>query len=365
MTTNSDDLRAAQLAREITTAASKNYGTAGPAFIERLIPDREQLPDQIREYCDSFVSEVCPPGASGQVERVARRVALVGFAGEQATRYGLTGWPLGEATWAAKRIFEDYLSARGGVGRHEDQALLRQVEEFFSRHGEYRFSPWDRAGDDHAPRTGNRAGFVKKTDDGLEYYVFPEVFRNEVIAGFDLSAATKVLREVGWLKTDSQGKSTRKERLPGDSKTRRCYVIRGVGEVVDDDLSPTDPPSETGGWVKREADNSLKTGKLSGSVPLSPQTHHEKGKNRDPARGGGGCQENPCAADVGVDEHLMVAAQQAATALGLTADEAAGCCSLDELRHEFRDDLEDIEAGNISQEALAQAIADYLQGKRP
>ena len=38
-----------------------------------------------------------PEGASGQVERVAARFALVAVAGELATSASLTGWPEGEA----------------------------------------------------------------------------------------------------------------------------------------------------------------------------------------------------------------------------------------------------------------------------
>ena len=118
--------------------------------------------------------------------------------------------------------------------------MLAQVRQFFELHGDARFTDWERAGDDHAPKTVNRAGFRKYRDeldvagqpiyapDGArakeaEFYVLPEVFRQEVCKGHDYKAVAKILAEQGFLMIDGQN-LTRKERLPVMGLTR-CYRI--------------------------------------------------------------------------------------------------------------------------------------------
>jgi len=213
--------------RDLCEAVTRCYGAAGPAFIERVIEHGAALPDLIRNLRDNFMHEVLPDDAGGQARRAAARFGLVAAAGELATHYGITPWPLDEARAAVRKCFKDWLTCRGGAGNAEVTSLLRQVRQFFEIHGESRFSPWQRALDDHAPRTSNRAGFMRKdvTDDAVTYFVLPEVFRYEVCAGFDYRDAERILVSRGWLTQDNEGRATRKERLPGYGKAVRCYMM--------------------------------------------------------------------------------------------------------------------------------------------
>lgn len=213
--------------RDLCEAVIRCYGAAGPAFIERVIEHGGALPDLIRKLRDDFMHEVLPADAGGQARRAAARFGLVAAAGELATHYGITPWSLDEARAAARKCFKDWLTCRGGAGNAEVTSLLRQVRQFYETHGESRFSPWQRALDDHAPRTSNRAGFMRKdvTADAVTYYVLPEVFRYEVCAGFDYRDAERILVARRWLSQDSEGRATRKERLPGYGKAVRCYVM--------------------------------------------------------------------------------------------------------------------------------------------
>lgn len=221
------------LSRDLCEAAARCYGTAGPAFIEAVIPRLDELPGSVARMREQFMAEVLPDDAGGQARRAAARFALVAVAGEFAAVCGIVPWPKGEAKRAAARCFADWVVGRGGAGNAEIHALLRQVRAFFELHGESRFTPWNRAEDDHAPRTSNRAGFVKIGSDesplATTYYVLPEVFRREVCAGHDYRDAEKTLVTRGWIKPGSDGRSTRKERLPGFGKPVRCYVMPTTG----------------------------------------------------------------------------------------------------------------------------------------
>ena len=192
-----------------------------------------------------------PEAASGQVERVGARFALVGAAGELATAAGLTGWPVGESERAARACFEAWLAARGGIGNGEVVAMLRQVRRFLETHGEGRFSMWHRSADDHAPKTLQRAGVRRMLNaDGepiktnsqhgtefgdrmpaalgegvsFEYFILAETFKGEVCNGFDHSAVCRVLLEHGCLTVKEKGRYNTTERLPGLGLSR-CYRI--------------------------------------------------------------------------------------------------------------------------------------------
>ena len=235
--------------RDLCERAAHSYGTAGPAFIEKIIRNREYAERFARDVRASFVDDHMPHGAGGQAQRAAARFALVAAAGELASEWGITGWSHGEAEQAAGKCFAAWHDARGGVGNLEQLQILRQVRRFFELHGESRFTVWARAGDDRAPHTSNRAGFVKhervknndhKQSDGADdqilqstFYVLPEVFRTEISQGFDHREVERVLLHRQWLKTDKEQRATRKERLPGFNRPSRVYVLRFDDEARD------------------------------------------------------------------------------------------------------------------------------------
>jgi len=237
---------AAHLAREVQAC----HGAPGLAFIEWACQHWGTLARRLRDGVQSLTTQWVPPGAAGQVHRVAARFALVAMAGELATEAGLTGWDASESEWAARACFDAWLNARGGAGNGEVRQMLRQVRRFLESHGEGRFTWWHRAADDHNAKTLQRAGFRRMvSEDGkpikndalhqreygermapvdgegvsIEYFVLPEVFRAEVCQGFDVEAVCRVLAEHQCLVSEA-GRHTTTARLPGLGKGR-CYHI--------------------------------------------------------------------------------------------------------------------------------------------
>lgn len=242
----------AALSDHLSSMAQQYYGTAGMAFIEYAVEYVEQLTNGLPARIGKIAAEMCPANSHGQVSRVAARFALVGEAGEIATRAGVTGWDAGEATTAARICFAAWLEGRGGAGNVEHVSMLQQVSSFFQLHGEARFVSWHRATDDHKPNTINRAGFRRMlTVEGIainsnsdhhkafgdvvhprdaegteqEYFVLPEVFKKEICKGFNPKSVTRLLVERNLLMTDGASSATRKERLPGLGLVR-CYRFR-------------------------------------------------------------------------------------------------------------------------------------------
>ena len=238
-------------ARHITGQAASVYGATGRAWLEHLTTTADTLKARIRAAAAALGAQIVPEAASGQVERVGARFALVGAAGEMATAAGLTGWPKGESERAARACFESWLAARGGIGNGEVVAMLRKVRGFLEAHGEGRFSMWHRGADDHAPKTLQRAGVRRMLNaDGepiktnsqhladfgermpialgegvsFEYFILAETFKGEVCNGFDPVAVCRVLLEHGCLTPDKGRPFDCKPRLPGLGLSR-CYRI--------------------------------------------------------------------------------------------------------------------------------------------
>lgn len=243
----------AAFAKHITQQAQSVYGATGRAWLQWCCDHADTLKAGIRTASNLLAASMIPKDASGQVERVGARFALVGAAGEIATAAGLTGWPVGESERAARACFNAWLAARGGNGNGEIVAMLRQVRRFLETHGESRFALWHRQGDDHNSKTLQRAGFrrvfsvegdpfkdIGASNQGLEpsmsyvldqggtvhYYVLPECFRTEICSGFDYKAVARVLVDSGCLKVDKGRAFDAKHRLPGMGKNPvSCYVI--------------------------------------------------------------------------------------------------------------------------------------------
>jgi putative DNA primase/helicase len=212
------------LAQHFTQASDRAHGTAGRAWLLWLVDHAEGLGRTMRERVQALARDLVPEAAAGQVERVGRRFALVGAAGELATEAGITGWPAGTATAAARRCFNAWIEARpGGIGLAEDAAILRQVRGWYAANGEARFKNWDRAEDDHARDVGLRAGWRRavKTGEGLvevtgwEWFTFPDVFRGEIAKGYSERAALRLLAERGHLHRETEGRYTCRAKPPG------------------------------------------------------------------------------------------------------------------------------------------------------
>ena len=230
-----------ELAQHLARACEHTHGTVGRQWLELLVTRTDGLAKALRERIDRIEGGLVPELAAGQVRRVGRRFALIAAAGEMATEAGLTGWPQGEATRGAVACFNAWIESRGGIGASEDAAVLRQVRYWFGLHGEARFTDWNRADDDHAPKTMNRAGWrkaVKGMGDDLvswEWFVLPDVFKLEACKGYNHTAALALLKLGGHLIPGTGGRYDRRESPPGADKCSVYRIKSSVLSASDDD----------------------------------------------------------------------------------------------------------------------------------
>lgn len=219
-----------QFADKISELSKKYYGIAGREFLKHLLPSQERVLSDLGNLMDEVTRVHLPLGASGQVHRAFNRFALAGAAGEVASSFGITGWEQNVAMDAAMRCFNDWLSSRGDIGSQEVREILSHVRRFFEQHGESRFSPWHHDDSNLRGKTISRAGFRKMMENGEEFFMFREAFKEELCSGFDERFVARLCLEHGWLMPDTDNSITRPERLPGIGNVRvyrfTSYVLR-------------------------------------------------------------------------------------------------------------------------------------------
>lgn len=212
----------ASFALRLNDAASHAYGTAFPAFLERITCKQEEVARQVAGFCKEFVDNYCPQGADGQVQRVCQRFGLVAAAGELAVSLGVLSWPQWQARDAALVCFRSWLEGRGGVEPAEVGEGIAQVRAFIEAHGASRFETW---GGDGSEKVVNRVGFRRKDGvDRLTYYILPEAFRKDVCAGFNAKTLARAMVERGILQPDGSGKSQVSVKPPNHPKSR-FYLV--------------------------------------------------------------------------------------------------------------------------------------------
>lgn len=210
---------AGALSNRLKELAGRHYGHAGRAFLQWLADNRDDVAKSVGEILTVGVARLCPPDATEQVRRVARRFCLVAYAGKVACNAGVL--PQGMDVWnATVSCFNDWLAVRGGAGAGEDAAILSAVRLFIEQHGASRFQDMDNP----AATCINRVGFRRKVGGVVEYIVLSEAFKAEVVKGYSVKRAGDVLRAAGWLR-QSDGKSTTKRELPGMGRVRAYVVV--------------------------------------------------------------------------------------------------------------------------------------------
>ncbi|MFB9123561.1 DUF927 domain-containing protein [Paraburkholderia dipogonis] len=222
------------LADHLHASTSVTYGVAGDSWLAYLTGQMtahgyEAFRDSMRNRLTHLESQFARPDADGQVNRAARRFALLALAGEMANEAGIGGWAPGDATAAMQVCFNAWVAERGGVGSSEEAQALRQVQHFFEQYGQSSFQRIESSpmmGDESASEyraIPQRAGYYRQATD--EFYVLAEPFRNRVCADLNLKLVTRVLRGYGLLLGGSDTATT--VRLPGLPNPIRAYRISG------------------------------------------------------------------------------------------------------------------------------------------
>ena len=208
----------------LKSSTERHHGTAFRAYASALAMSLGEHSERLRADIKRLAAEMTPEGAGSQVGRAINRFALVAAAGELATELGVTGWPQGEATRAAKICVQAWLEERGHVGNKEEAATLAQVRAFVTANQFRRFADWY----DSNHRPGDTVGFRRVEADGLSFYVYPAGWA-EITKGRDPKRAAQLCFEHGYLLASKDGKRLQRQaKLPGTKKPVWFYLLTEV-----------------------------------------------------------------------------------------------------------------------------------------
>lgn len=222
-----------QFADTLRERQQGQHGTAFRAYVEALANDMNEHSTWMKGEIRRLITTMTPEGAGNQVGRAINRFALVAAAGELATRLGITGWQVGEATKAARTCLDAWLADRGHLGNQEDAATLRQIRQFFTTYQYSRFADWHDPNHRPAQMVGYRKTPKVGDGEGVMFFVLPEGWR-EINRGRDSKKAAKLALDAGWIIKFQVGKTQALYRLPcSDSKPTRVYVL-GVDVISDE-----------------------------------------------------------------------------------------------------------------------------------
>ena len=222
---------------KLTDATRQFYGTAIPAFLEKLLADRQAAMEILKSSIADFIKKYLPKNASGEVHRACQRFALIAAAGDLATRYGITGWNSDDCFNAACRCFKDWYRERGSVGAMDAQNGIRQVRLFLEKYGESRFEPLV-PDPDNKKIVHQRAGFHHNR----EYFVLPETFKTELCAGYDYKLVAETLIVKGYM-VRSKNRLTESKRIPALG-TKPTWVYHITADLFSNGVPEgTDAPS--------------------------------------------------------------------------------------------------------------------------
>lgn len=224
----------ADFARELNTAASKKYGTAGPAFVNGLIqqPDKAFRASELlkRKFLAEARAEFSLKTA-GQTSRVVERFAIIAAAGELATLFGITGWPKGTAFKAVKHFLGQWLDDQESHDGAVTGEAVERVANYLADGGSHHFQMLG------ACTASSCAGWR----DADNFYILPETWR--VIYGArNATTAANLLRNSGYLiAKDGSNLTTKAPRAIPERP--RVYVVRSA--ILDKATVTTAPRGST------------------------------------------------------------------------------------------------------------------------
>lgn len=199
----------------------EHTGHAGPEFVRYIIENREECKVDIRDLSDIFFEANGVSDEVGQVQRVAKRFALVAAAGEIATKIGITGWEEHEALRSAGILYKQWRSNWTVSGGREHEEAIELVRGFLQVH-KARFIR-----DSFVPQ--NCVGYARDS----EFWIFPKVFSSEVCSDIRLSTVTQALLDAGFLVPEKNSKKRLARRTPPGEGQQRFRVIRD--SILSDD----------------------------------------------------------------------------------------------------------------------------------
>jgi putative DNA primase/helicase len=218
-------------ADKLKAECSQYFGTAGPAFLEKLIQtfsDSIKLRSAISGYLRALTIELTPNDAKQAQARAIRRFALVGVAGKLAVRFGVLPLSEEEVSLSVKSACQSWWSEIDAIP--DAVRGVEAVREFILKHHESRFGNANSASHN---RTGiqNQAGYMDRAN---ELYLFSKDGFIEACGGHNITSVARELFKLGLIIKDGRSFVSR-HNIPGLPGRPRWYAIKTA--ILEDQIN--------------------------------------------------------------------------------------------------------------------------------
>jgi uncharacterized protein (DUF927 family) len=234
---------ASAFANHLKTVSKENCGVVIDQWMRFLVKNYDQIIEKIRSTLPSWIEQFAKQGADGQVQRVARKFAIIAIVGEIAIGERILPFDRGEAASATKKIFNRWLEQRGGTGCLEIQNVKKRLVSFLQEKINSRFLNADET--NHDKNIQNVAGYIEyenkliKDESGNEiitpvikaFWFEQKVFQTEIIQSPNHKFFTKQLVADGFISPDKSGYPTQIKRPSKQEARRFCVVPASVLSV--------------------------------------------------------------------------------------------------------------------------------------
>lgn len=228
----------ADYADGLKAACGTCYGTAGPAFIERLLaqnPDAPTLRSTVTITHSMLCQELTPAKVGAEAGRVCKRLALVATAGVLACRLGVLPWHEDRVVEAV-RVVRDLWLGDSNTLTDVDRGVLA-VRDFCLKHAG-RFAPLNGPTCVISDLAGYRAQGT--------FFFTPDAFR-DACSSFEPRSIARELARRRLLEVSDQKHLTVKTTVPGLNSRPRLYAVReAVLEDSQDSCSTVGPVGQAG-----------------------------------------------------------------------------------------------------------------------
>lgn len=215
-----------EFAENLEAACQKYRGTAIDSFLTKLVVDRQDKAFDGATAARVFkAAKKLSEGTIGlAVSRVANRFALVQVALEVAHSYNILPFDFDRIEWAVHKMFDDWLTSRGGDGSIEIKQACDRIEHLIivNEFSDRVYDPRKQDGQIVRNLLGHKISGIG--NEFVELLVPTPVFDKEICAGVDKKALIAELQSRGWLEAPGlDGRPTSTRWVSG--KKSRFYVF--------------------------------------------------------------------------------------------------------------------------------------------
>jgi putative DNA primase/helicase len=216
-----------EFAETLEADCKKYRGTAIDAFLTQLVIDRQDktFDGAMAERVFKAAKRLAEGTTDLAVSRVANRFALVQVALELAHSYDILPFDFDRIEWAVKKMFDDWLSQRGGDGSIEVKKACDRIRHLITSnlHSDRMYDLKDR---NVTQKVRNLLGYVNSdSEDAItEIWIPIPVFNSDVCQGVNKAQLIAELQKRGWLASPlGDERPTHQRRFKG--KLSRFFVF--------------------------------------------------------------------------------------------------------------------------------------------